>query len=335
MPIAHTLDERVWRAFVDEHPCGNIFHTPEMMQVFARARGYAPQLWAGLDDHGRVQALLLPVQITVVDRPLFRKLTTRAVVYGSALCTSSDHGRETLTHLLQTYNQQMAHQLLFTELRNLSDLADLRPVLTANGLAYEEHLNFLIDLTRPQQEVWKRIRSNARRNVRKARKSGVVIEEVTSPADMATAYGVLQRVYKRIQVPLPDRSLFDAAFDILHPRGMFRVFLARVEGEAIGALTLLQYKGVMLYWYTGTLREFSSYRASDLLVWHSLELGSQTGFHTFDFGGGGKPDEAYGVRDFKAKFGGDLVNYGRYVRVHSPLRLQASQMGYQLLRRFL
>jgi lipid II:glycine glycyltransferase (peptidoglycan interpeptide bridge formation enzyme) len=71
------------------------------------------------------------------------------------------------------------------------------------------------------------------------------------------------------------------------------------------------------------------------LVWLALEFGCDRGFHTFDFGGGGKPDEEYGVRDFKAKFGGDLVNYGRNVLVHSPIQLQASELGYQLLRRFL
>ena len=116
---------------------------------------------------------------------------------------------------------------------------------------------------------------------------------------------------------------------------MFEVFLTRVEGVDIGALTLLLYKNLITYWYTGTLREYSSYRPSDLLVWHALEWGKKNGFHTFDFGGGGKPDEEYGVRDFKAKFGGNLVNFGRNVRVQSPLLYKASQFGYQLLRRFL
>jgi len=83
------------------------------------------------------------------------------------------------------------------------------------------------------------------------------------------------------------------------------------------------------------LREFSAYRTNDLLVWHALEFGSQNRFRIFDFGGGGKPDEEYGVRDFKAKFGGTLVNYGRHMKIHSPLRLKLSREGYQLMRRFL
>ena len=32
--------------------------------------------------------------------------------------------------------------------------------------------------------------------------------------------------------------------------------------------------------------------------------------------GAGKPDEDYGVRDFKAKFGGELLEHGRYLKIH-------------------
>ena len=46
-----------------------------------------------------------------------------------------------------------------------------------------------------------------------------------------------------------------------------------------------------------------------------------------DFGGAGKPDEPYGVRTFKAKYGGELVNYGRYVCVHSRGRLAISRIA--------
>ena len=36
------------------------------------------------------------------------------------------------------------------------------------------------------------------------------------------------------------------------------------------------------------------------------------------FGGAGKPDKPYGVRDYKLKFGGQLVNWGRFEKVHKP-----------------
>jgi hypothetical protein len=334
MQVVRNLDLGAWRKFVEGHPRGNIFHTPEMFQAFARAKGYAPSLWATVDCAGQVLALLLPVHITVLGGPL-HYLTTRAVVYGGVLCAPGREGVAALAMLLRVYNHAGKRALLFTELRNASDVSELQPMLKENGFVYEEHLNFLIDLTLPLENIRQKIRSNARRNIQKALKSNVVIEEANSPSDVLAAYTILRDVYKRIQVPLPDLSLFQSAFELMHPLGMMQILLAKLNDTNIGALTLLIYKGTLLYWYTGTLREYAQYRAGDLLVWRALELGKQYHCSLFDFGGGGKPDEEYGVRDFKAKFGGELVNFGRNIRVHAPARLKLSEAGYRLLRKFL
>jgi hypothetical protein len=334
MRVVQQLDEGRWREFVDRNPRGNIFHTPEMFQVFRRTKGCQPALWATVGDDDRVLALLLPVQITVLGGVL-RHLTTRSVAYGSILHEPGHEGRNALALLLSAYNRAAGGRSLFTELRNLADLGDLQPVLQENGFAFEEHCNFLVDLTRPAQEIWDGIQANAQRNIKKARRVGVRVEEVQDPRDVPAAYDILREVYRRIQVPLPHQSLFQAAFEVMYPLGMFRILVSKMDDTNTGVLTLLLYKGVVYYWYTGTLREYASHRAGDLLVWQALETGSKAGCHTLDFGGGGKPGEEYGVRDFKAKFGGDLVSYGRNVAVHAPLRLQLSRVGFQLARRFL
>jgi serine/alanine adding enzyme len=332
--IGNDLDHHTWKEFVNNHPQGTIFHTPEMFEVFRRTHGHTPVLWNAQERDGEPLALLLPVQITLLNGP-FRPFTTRALAYGSVLCAPGQPGRMALDELLKAHNQDGKRHLLFTELRNPYDLQDLLPVLDDHGFAYEEHLNFLIDLKRSTRDIWGDIRDSARRNIKKARRLEVQIEEVHHMSDIEGAYSVLKDVYKRIQVPLPDISLFQASFKVLCPKEMFKILLAKVKDEVIGVLCLLLYKGVIYYWYTGTLREYAAYRAGDLLVWHTLEYGSQNGYRLLDFGGGGKPGEPYGVRDFKAKFGGDLVNYGRNICVHAPTKLKVSQAGYSLLRRFL
>ncbi len=37
--IVRSLPEDEWRRAVADHPAGNIFHTPEMFEVFRRTRG--------------------------------------------------------------------------------------------------------------------------------------------------------------------------------------------------------------------------------------------------------------------------------------------------------
>jgi serine/alanine adding enzyme len=332
MKIAHQLDERLWRQFVAQHPQGNVFHTPEMFQVFSRTEGHQPQLWAATED-GRVLALLLPVLITLKDG-LLRSFTTRAVTYGGVLCTAGAEGQEALTRLLHTYKREVKGSPLFTELRNLSDLSAVQPILQGSGFVHEGHLNFLIDLQRPTEEIWSSLHGNVRTNVRKARRMGVVVKEVTSLDKVPAAYSLLSKVYEHIQIPLAPPSLFETAFEVLHPRGMIKLLMACVEDTCVGVAIRLLYKGMIHAWYAGAMRDYGSYKVNELLNWHILEWGTQNGFRCFDFGGAGKPDQDYGPRKFKAKFNGRLVNYGRNTCFHHPHRLRFSQWGYEVYRRY-
>jgi len=334
--VVNTLPEKEWRRFVEEHPAGNIFHTPEMFQVFSHAKGHRPTLWAAVSNDGHVLALLLPVQITLLNG-LLRHFTTRAVSYGSVLCApGTEGGQKALGMLLRAYRREIRGSVLFTELRNLSDLSDLQPVLNEGNFAYEEHLNFLIDLDQPEETIWRKINKSSRQSVRTSRNKGTTVEEVSERQKVVIAYQLLRQVYTRVQVPLASPALFEAAFDILAPRGMFKILLARVDEHYVGTSLLLLHKGRIIYWYAGSDRAFSSYAPGELLIWHALQWGKEHDFHLFDFGGAGKPDEDYGPRKFKAKFGGTLVNYGRNICIHHPYLLRFSRWGYQLLyRRFL
>jgi len=94
----------------------------------------------------------------------------------------------------------------------------------------------------------------------------------------------------------------------------------------------LFYKDVVYGWYGGVSRAFGNQPVHEILMWHVLKWASLNGFRVYDFGGAGKPGEKYGVRDFKSKFGGELVDYGRNRWVHTRWRLWLSEKGYQLLR---
>lgn len=333
--VVNELSEIVWRRFVDQHPAGNIFHTPEMFEVFSRTDRHQPTLWAAVDRDGSPLALMLPVQVSVVGG-LLRQLTTRAVVYGSVLWEPSREGKEALALLMKSYLQRTDGSVLFTELRNLTSLEDVQPILRACGFAYEDHLNYLIDLNLPPEVVFENIGSRTRKNIRRGlNRAQVVVDEVTERSQLDSCYDLLRKTYQAAQVPLADYSLFEAAFDILRPKGMVRFTLARVDDDPAAVSVELLYKDILYGWYGGLDRTYSSFVPNELLMWHILQWGAENGYSHYDFGGAGKPDEEYGVRDFKAKFGGKLVCYGRNTWIPRPWLLRACQTGYEIYRRFL
>jgi serine/alanine adding enzyme len=342
--ITRQLDERAWRDFVATQSGTNIFHTPEMTEVFARAQGHRASTWGVTDAIGALQALFVPVEVTLGDhlprlaRGLTRTLTSRAVAYGGAACAGGEAGSRALGELLAAYRRQAAH-VLFTEVRHLSDAFDTRAALRAAGFAHERHLNYLIRLDRPEAELWAALSRSARQRIRSGERKGVVVEAVAATPDArgsdeaGEAYRLLDQVYRRARVPLADRSLFDAAVSVLGPRTMCHLVTARLAGEVIGARFVLLHKGRMIDWYAGSDRSFAAFSPNEVLVWHVLRWGREQGFDLFDFGGAGRPDEHYGPREFKAKFGGELVDFGRDVLVHTPMRLRLSRATYGVSRR--
>ena len=57
------------------------------------------------------------------------------------------------------------------------------------------------------------------------------------------------------------------------------------------------------------------------------------GCNRFDMMGAGKPDEAYGVRDFKARFGGEQVEYGRFLYIRKSLLYWIGKLGVKFLKK--
>jgi hypothetical protein len=333
--IADTLDETIWRAFVDQHPQGTIFHTPEMFQVYARAKGYRPGLRAGLNGKNQVLALVAPVLVSLTGG-LLHRLTTRSIAYGSILCAPDLDAKTALTGVLLDYTRKQGREGLFTELRHLSDVSAYQPEFNICNFKYQEELNYLIDLDGTAEEIFSRLGSRTRKHIRRELKKGeIMVDEVQHSSQIRPFYDLIKKSYHEAHVPIADISLFEAAFEILHPLNMVKFLIVRLGNASIASSVELIYKDVIYGWYGGVDRAYSNRTPSELLTWYILKWGAENGYRTYDFGGAGIPGEKYGVRDFKAKFGGRLVCYGRNTCVHARGLLRLSMLGYSALRTLL
>ena len=91
-----------------------------------------------------------------------------------------------------------------------------------------------------------------------------------------------------------------------------KVFVVEIEGTIIGTRVELCFKDLVYDWYAGADDNYKNHYPNDVLPYSILIWGKENGFKSFDFGGAGKPDVPYGVRDHKLKFGGQMVEYGRF-----------------------
>ena len=334
MTVVRGLPEDSWRAFVAEHPQGNIFHTPEMFQVFSRTRGYAPAVWA-VTQGEQILSFMLPVRISLMGGPL-RYLTTRTVVHGGVLCATGPKGRAALSLMLKAYTQAEGNSTLFTTIYETANLPASQPPLYQYGFVYAPSLNYLVDLNRSPEDILQGMQRRTRQKIRRGLKlDEVSIEEVTDRHNLSAIYELVRLSCDYGKHSLADSSLLEATFDILRPKGLAVLTVARVGERLIAASVDLPYKGTIFGWYGGMDRRHAPCAANELLLWNIFEWGAQSGYQIYNFGGAGLPNEQSNIGDFKAKFGAELVYLGHNTCVHAPVLMQLSKIGYSIYRRTL
>ncbi len=101
-----------------------------------------------------------------------------------------------------------------------------RRTLEQCGYCYEDCPNYLVDLQRPKEEIWRLPPRSCRAEIWLSQNRGVRIDEETNAESVDVAYELIQLSYERGHVPLADRSLFHQALHILAPRACSRSTLA-------------------------------------------------------------------------------------------------------------
>ena len=111
--------------------------------------------------------------------------------------------------------------------------------------------------------------------------------------------------------------------------------MVKWKDKIIGGIVCPVLEGKTIYelYICGLDQEYKDLSPSVMATYAAIEYGFKNGFKKFDFMGAGKPSEDYGVRDFKAKFGGDLVEHGRFIKICNPFLFNLGKAGLSILKK--
>jgi Uncharacterized protein involved in methicillin resistance len=333
--VTNNINDKKWDEFVFNHPHGNIFQTKSIYDVYKATKNYTPIRICSINKvTGDIEGVLLGVIINEINNvfggDFLSSFSTHSVVHSGPLVLNNSS--EILSKLIVKYDKTVKKKSLYNEIWNLCDRRSSLDNL--NNYIYEDHLNFLINLDNSEDELWRDIHKARKKNINRATKSGVIVEEVNNKNMIPIFYNLLEETYNNVKIPLADITLFESAFEQLVPKNMAKFFLAKRDEEYIGARAVLIYKDFVHDWYAGASNNSLSFYPNDLLVWHILKWSIENNYKVFDFGGAGKPDVEYGPREFKRRFGGKLVNYGRYRLTYSPLKMKVTNFGFKVYQKF-
>ena len=312
------VNETDWETFVQDHPDCNVFQSPDMVRFYKATDEYKPVTLFSIDKDGRIAGVMVAYIISDGGF-LRRRLTSRAIVTGGPLIKKGDEF--SASGLIREMTTKTDGKVNYIQIRNLNSTSDLSGKFTKYGYTFEEHLNILIDLTKSIETLRAELHPARRKQIDRAARRGVEIAIPENPdgAILNSCYSILSSVYKRARLPLPSAAFFTEAFNVLGKRNRLKLFLAMYDEKIIGFRYALIYKNIIYDWFAGSRPEYNDKYPNDILPWSIIKWGSEHGFKLFDFGGAGHPAERYGVRDYKLKFGGNTVNFGRYLNIFRPL----------------
>lgn len=150
--------------------------------------------------------------------------------------------------------------------------------------------------------------------------------------DIAAWYEILAELYRtRVKTPLFPLSFFIE----FYRQGLGKYLLVKYEGKVIGGIMCPILEGRCIYeWFVcGMDTEYRNQNPSVMATYAAMEYGNAHGLTRFDFMGAGKPNEPYGVREFKARFGGEEVEHGRFLCVTKPVLYKIGTLGVKLLKK--
>ena len=325
-------DSKQWASFIESHPQGTVFQSPDMFLLFESAKNFHPLVIIAKDNE-RITGVLLAVIIREFGGP-FGFLSSRTVVYGGPLIDPAISNREAiLEEILRELIRAVKNRSVFIQFRNFSDRKSDIPVFESLGFNYMDRLNYLLD-TADETLVKKRMSNSKWRQIRKGLEAGAAIIEPENENQVRDFYDILFALYKnKVKKPLPRYSFFKHFYrqTINGQTGIIR--LVKYQDKIIGGILSPVQKNKVIYeWYVcGLDQDYKNIYPSVLATWAAIEYGLKNNLETFDFMGVGVTDKDYGVREFKSKFGGELVNFGRFGRINNHFIYTITEIGFNVL----
>lgn len=265
------------------------------------------------------------------DGGMVKRFFSRRAVINGGPWLADDISDVELETLLQKCVDGLKHKAIYIETRNFVDYSRFRPIFEKTGYVYESHYDFIID-TSSMEIVDANIGKSRKRDVNNSLKQGVTIVDNPTDTEMRDFYCILENLYKtKVKTPLFPKDFFTQ----LWSASFCRLILVKLQNEIIGGTVCVYDDDTVYEWFvSGKDRAYKNIFPSTVATYFGIRFAVDCGRKHFDMMGAGAPgDGGYGVREFKAKFGGELVEYGRYLHVCNNLLYGIGKLAVNIMKK--
>ena len=326
--IDNLADE--WDNLYAESPYSTVFQSRPFFKFMKTLHFWKPFGFAVKED-GKLQGVIIGF-IQSEGGKIKRHFTRRAIVNGGPML-AKEITDVSLAALLNTCAKVLRRKAIYVETRNLKDYSNVGNAFKISQYKYCPHYNFLLKLDH-ELDSTHLFHSSIKRDLKTAYRQEVRIEQNPSIEDIREFYTLLHQLYSsRVKTPLFPWKFFEEAYRC----PLFHYTIVKTpQGRVIAGMLIAITHGRSGHeWFiahdpSAQKNLYPSAVAYDAAINYCYT----NGLPLFDFMGAGRPnDGGYGVRDYKAKFGGELVEQGRFLRILNYPLYALGYFGVKIIRR--
>ncbi len=316
-----------WSELIVNGKFSSPFQTHQYSQFLQKTDGYSSVV-IGLSVNNHLKAILL---VSLIKEPSIKGFfSKRGIIFGGPVL-SDDIANEELEFFLKEVSTILKGKVIYLETRNFSDYSAYKQAFINAGWDYEPYLNFQLSLQNVNKEsLHKLFKYNRKREIKQSISEGATYGLCANEKEIEGVYFILHELYKtKVKLPLPSLSYFISLFN----SNIAKVFIVKHKGKVIGGsiCPFLENKAIYTYYYCGLRNYHKRIFPTHLAVIAAIEYAIDNNLTLVDFMGAGKPNDQYGVRDYKSQFGGELVEHGRFIKVLNPLLYRIGKIGLNVL----
>mgnify|MGYP002623015570 FL=1 len=323
------INRDAWAELARRSSVATWFQTEEAYRFFD-SLSFLEAFAFGVENEGKLKAVVVGYVQKDGGR-LKQFFSRRAIITGGPLL-ADDISDDELRCLLNTLKDRLKQKVIYIETRNFNDYSHWRGVFGECGFGYESHYDIHVD-TSSMDVVNERMGKSRKRDIRVSMRDGASVVVEPTIEQVRSCYSILRELYlTKVKTPLFPIEFFEKLY--LMDSSAF--LLVEYEGKIIGGTVCVGIGGKILFemYACGKDGVYKNIFPSELATYAGLQYAAEQGCLRFDMMGAGKPDDGgYGVRDFKLKFGGKLVEYGRYHYVCNHLLYGIGKLGVKILKK--
>jgi lipid II:glycine glycyltransferase (peptidoglycan interpeptide bridge formation enzyme) len=326
----NNISTKKWESFISDNHFTTPFQTPAFFNFYNSVSGSSAQVFA-VEEADMLLALC--VVTFQKEKGVKAYFSRRAIIYGGPIIADGDKGLSACSFLLKAILHELKHNVIYIETRNFNDYNDYKSCFASESWRYESYLNIQIPLQdKSVEDILSAFKYNRRREISLSLKEGATYILADNTDEITEIYHILEELYKqRVNLPLPSLDFFIKLF---HSE-VGKVFVVIHNHKVIGGSFCCYYHSNSIYtmYYCGLRNYHARIFPTHLAIMAAIDFGLKSKLRMIDLMGAGIPGREYGVRKYKAEFGGEMVEQGRFLRICNPFLYSLGKTGLAILKK--